>query len=75
MHHGIQYEKEAIHQYESNSYVKVKPCGIFVSKSLPFLGTSPEGVVRKRFCATTTVIRNVMRDRLKIIRQRNWPCE
>ncbi|XP_052790029.1 uncharacterized protein LOC128224265 [Mya arenaria] len=45
MRHGIQYEKDAIHQYESKNNVKVKPCGIFVSKNLPFLGASPDGIV------------------------------
>lgn len=45
MRHGNQFEKEAIHKYETDNNVSVQSCGIFVSRSLPFLGASPDGVV------------------------------
>lgn len=43
--HGHKFEKEAIHAYEQKSKLKVNSCGIFVSKKLPFLGASPDGVI------------------------------
>lgn len=43
--HGTKFEKEGLARYEKDFNVKVKPCGIFVSRSLPFLGASPDGVI------------------------------
>ena len=47
MRHGCKYEKTAIHIYESARNVKVKSCGITVSRTHPFLGASPDGIVNK----------------------------
>lgn len=45
MRHGQTYEKEAIHHYEKANSVKVSSCGLYVSRNLPFLGASPDGIV------------------------------
>ncbi|VDI05211.1 Hypothetical predicted protein [Mytilus galloprovincialis] len=43
--YGKRYEKIAIKEYERETECSVTDCGIFVSKHLPFLGSSPDGVV------------------------------
>lgn len=45
MRHGQKYEREALQCYEADFDVQVQACGIFVSKSLPFLGASPDAIV------------------------------
>lgn len=42
---GQKFEKEALGIYERDFDVKVKESGIFVSRTQPFLGASPDGVV------------------------------
>ncbi|XP_052072779.1 uncharacterized protein LOC127710859 [Mytilus californianus] len=43
--YGKRYENIAIKEYERETECSVTDCGIFVSKHLPFLGSSPDGVV------------------------------
>ena len=45
MRHGNKYEREAVHKYEQDKNSTVASCGIYVSRTLPFLGASPDGVV------------------------------
>ena len=45
MRHGQKYEREAIQHYEIDFNTKVVKCGIFVSKTLPFIGASPDGII------------------------------
>lgn len=40
--HGHQYEPVAVDKFEEDEKVKTKKCGLFVSKSHPFLGASPD---------------------------------
>lgn len=46
--HGLQYESEALHNYEQFTGLKVKSCGFYIHKDLPFLGASPDGVVNEK---------------------------
>lgn len=43
--HGRKYEKAAIEKYEQDKCVNVQKCGLFVSKTKPFLGSSPDGII------------------------------
>ena len=43
--HGQKYEHVAILKYEEDFECSLKQCGIFVSKSYPFIGASPDAIV------------------------------
>jgi hypothetical protein len=43
--HGQKYEKAAVQKYEKDRGVQVTDCGIFVSRTKPYIGASPDGVV------------------------------
>ena len=45
MAHGLKYENEALRKYQEKYGVNVQDCGIFVSKMVPFIGASPDGIV------------------------------
>ncbi|XP_022808865.1 uncharacterized protein LOC111345840 [Stylophora pistillata] len=45
MKDGVKSELEIINQYSKCTGNEVQPCGFFVSKSHPFLGASPDGLV------------------------------
>ena len=42
---GQNHEKEALSCYEKKCKKSVTPCGLFVSKRLPFIGASPDGLL------------------------------
>ena len=48
MRDGINSESKTIRQYSSLTGNKVEQCGLFVSKSHPFLGASPDGLLGKK---------------------------
>lgn len=43
--HGHKYEPVAIKRYEAEKKLSVDKCGIFVSKSHPYLASTPDGIV------------------------------
>ena len=43
--HGRKYESVAINKLESVLNTKVKSCGLFIDKELPFLAATPDGLV------------------------------
>ena len=45
MSDGIKSESEIIKQYSKQTGKTVQQCGLFVSKSYPFLGASPDGLI------------------------------
>ena len=49
--HGVLYEAEALALYELKTGIRVKKCGLFISKSHPHIAASPDGLV-----GTNTVI-------------------
>jgi hypothetical protein len=43
--HGKTFERRAVEKFENVMNLKVKPCGLFVCGSRPYLGASPDGLV------------------------------
>jgi len=42
---GQMHEKDAIAKFEEMSHIKVRPCGLFISKEYPFIGATPDALV------------------------------
>ena len=45
--HGKTFERRAVEKCENLMHLKVKPCGLFVCDSRPYLGASPDGLIGK----------------------------
>lgn len=45
--HGKTFERRAVEKFENLMHLKVKPCGLFVCDSRPYLGASPDGLIGK----------------------------
>lgn len=43
--HGIKYEPVAVQKFEQSENVQTQPCGLFVSKSHPYLAASPDRII------------------------------
>lgn len=43
--HGIEHERQALQQLEKQENITIMPCGLFIDRSYPFIGATPDGLV------------------------------
>lgn len=64
--HGIEHEKQALQQLQKQENVNIIPCGLFIDKTYPFIGATPDGLVGDDMlveikCPLTAAKKGVMR--------------
>lgn len=43
--HGIEHDRQALEQLQKQENINSMPCGLFIDKTYPFFGASPDGLV------------------------------
>lgn len=43
--HGIEHERQALQQLEKQENISIMPCGLFIDRTYPFIGATPDGLV------------------------------
>lgn len=43
--HGIEHERQALQQLEKQENINIMPCGLFIDRTYPFIGATPDGLV------------------------------
>ncbi|XP_046970606.1 uncharacterized protein LOC124537760 [Vanessa cardui] len=43
--HGIEHEKQALQQLQTQENLNILPCGLFIDQTYPFIGATPDGLM------------------------------